>query len=321
MLTISKAQKKEKRARSIVPHKLTKWLSYIGTHDIRHDDRPFLCNCWNVPRIDESKRQYVPYRDCDCTTDSIVTWPLPRFFPSTDGLPLQTLGLFPDIAPDDRTKLNDKIQTKLDAYMNDPQEGDDARKVKQRLQAMLNKAIARGFRHPVNATKTVVGATKQAAETDSSLHAAKLLKAQNDLAVGMDLFTDRARKIYPDMKERDIHRAATNAWPCLCLQILHSKRVDPHDAIVGFSLLYPLTDDILDSPSCDDTAKKSFIKRFGHHVATGEGIAPAAADGSCSTETGPQNQNERKIWYAFSLIERHWPRKHHPALYRALSAL
>lgn len=344
-LQVTQVEKDRQKFRSFFMRMLPKRLLYFGTHDSRHDPRPFLCDCWSSPTVDNAGRQFVPYARCE-KHDAVVDWPLPKFEPDVDGLPLAQLALFPDLGEDNKKRLNDKIQHKLNAYVSSPQDRDDPRKLKARLQSTINKMLAEALRQPgeavqkaqavADAAASAVDGNQSSAQqkssagdkqhSGSSAAVEKLFRAHGELGAALDLFATRAKEACPGMSERDLHRAGTNAWPCLCLQILHGHPVDPHDAIVGFSLLYPLTDDILDSPSIGDAERKDFAKRFGQRIKYGDTSLQKSKSAPCvsaavDTQEKPRSTRERRIWDAFALLEKRWPRKHHPALYRALAGL
>ncbi|ORY74376.1 hypothetical protein BCR37DRAFT_384505 [Protomyces lactucae-debilis] len=135
-----------------------------------------------------------------------------------------------------------------------------------------------------------------------------ILGLQARIDVQMKLFLDKARKIMPSMTDKDLKRAATNVWPCLCFQLLCDMEPDLTDPIVGMSMLYPLTDDLVDDPKLSKEQKASFLRRFGDLVATGKGMH----DGS---------QKERDIWNIFRMIEKNTSRLRFPLTYRSLNDL
>jgi hypothetical protein len=134
------------------------------------------------------------------------------------------------------------------------------------------------------------------------------LGLQEKLDAQMKLFLQRGAQLLPGLSKRDLKRAATNVWPCLCFQLLCGQEAHLTNAIIGMSLLYPLTDDLVDDPSMSKEAKFSFLHRFGELIATGK-----------SKHNG--TKSEQDIWSMFSLIEGDFSRFRFPLIYRSLNDL
>jgi actin-related protein len=138
----------------------------------------------------------------------------------------------------------------------------------------------------------------------------ELLNLQQSIEEEMQRFVKLAHEADPEMSDRDVYRAKTNAWPLFNLQALFGKKVENTGPILGFSMLYPLTDDIMDDMGMDKEVKKDFILRFGRLIAEGE--SPLAH---------PKNPREQKIWRMFHLIEEGVDRGLYPGAYKAMSDL
>lgn len=94
----------------------------------------------------------------------------------------------------------------------------------------------------------------------------------------------------------------------LCLQALDNSHIKITESMIGYSLLYPLTDDMLDLPTYTQEQKKSFLTRFSQLIKTGDAEIEYEAD-------------ETEIWAMFNLIEKQWPRKENSHIYEELLEL
>ncbi|HKQ81782.1 MAG TPA: hypothetical protein VJS42_06275, partial [Steroidobacteraceae bacterium] len=126
------------------------------------------------------------------------------------------------------------------------------------------------------------------------------------LPVGIEL-ARWARHFDPDLSQADIVQAARNAWTACGLQPLLGTRMSLTQAILGYSLIYPYSDNFLDQKSISRDEKLRFAERFGARL-KGEQIAPA-------------NAHEAALWQLVSLIEQQFPRPLYPAVFAALLAI
>lgn len=120
-------------------------------------------------------------------------------------------------------------------------------------------------------------------------------------------FAQRARRFDADLSTDDIIQACRNAWTACGLQPLLGEPMGLTPSIVGYSLLYPYSDNYLD---CEDLAaaeKLRFSRRFLERL-RGETL-PAL------------NRRERAIWDLVSLIESQYPRANYPQVFDCLIAI
>ena len=120
-------------------------------------------------------------------------------------------------------------------------------------------------------------------------------------------FVQEARRFDPEISGMDISQASRNAWVMHSLQILMDQppRVTP--AILGYSLLYPYSDNYLDDPDVPEAAKAAFSQRLVRRLA-GPGVSPA-------------NERERFIWDLVAMIESEFDPKAYPEVFASLIAI
>jgi hypothetical protein len=116
-----------------------------------------------------------------------------------------------------------------------------------------------------------------------------------------------ARQLDPGVSAEDIFQAARNAWTTNGLQAILGLPVRLTPAVFAYSMLYPYTDNYLDSPGISRQAKESFNARFGCRL---------AGDG-----TGPCGAREETIWRLVGLIERQYDRRRYPEVFDSLLAI
>jgi hypothetical protein len=117
-------------------------------------------------------------------------------------------------------------------------------------------------------------------------------------------FIRQARDFDASISIADIYQASRNAWTMNLLQYLFNLPVAVTPAVVGYSLLYPYTDNYLDDPRIPGDAKQAFSRRFRDRL---EG-KPAH----------PANPSEQKIFAAVGLIENQYTRWLYPEIYESL---
>lgn len=126
------------------------------------------------------------------------------------------------------------------------------------------------------------------------------------LPVGTEL-ARWARQFDPALSMADIIQAARNAWTACGLQPLLGVPVKLTASILGYSLLYPYSDNYLDNEEVPAEAKLRFSQRFRCRL-EGE-MLPAEDD------------RERSMWALIALIETEYPRPHYPQVFECLLAI
>jgi len=116
-----------------------------------------------------------------------------------------------------------------------------------------------------------------------------------------------ARRFDESLSMADIVQACRNAWTACGLQPLLAEQVRLTPSILGYSLLYPYTDNFLDRADVSAEAKRKFSERFRERL-RGEGIAA-------------EDDREVALWALVDLIEGQYPREGFPQVFDCLLAI
>ena len=128
----------------------------------------------------------------------------------------------------------------------------------------------------------------------------------NFLPVGTKL-ARWARRFDPSLSMADIVQACRNAWTACGLQPLLGERVELTSSILGYSLLYPYSDNYLDNADVSAEAKLRFSQRFRDRLRGGTIAA--------------QNDHEAAVWTLVQLMEEQYPRTDYPQVFDCLLAI
>lgn len=126
------------------------------------------------------------------------------------------------------------------------------------------------------------------------------------LPVGTGL-SQWARRFDPALAMADIIQACRNAWTACGLQPLVGERIQITPAILGYSLLYPYSDNYLDEQHISVPAKLRFSERFRQRL-HGEPILAV-------------NDREQALWRLVELIEEQFERSSFPQVYNCLLSI
>lgn len=116
-----------------------------------------------------------------------------------------------------------------------------------------------------------------------------------------------ARRFDASLSMGDTIQACRNAWTACGLQPLLGERVGLTSSILGYSLLYPYSDNYLDRTDISAVAKLRFSKRFRDRLRGEELVA--------------RDDREAAIWTLVSLIEEQYPRVLYPHVFHCLLAI
>jgi hypothetical protein len=116
-----------------------------------------------------------------------------------------------------------------------------------------------------------------------------------------------ARAFDPDLSMAGIIQAARNAWTACGLQPLLGVPLALTPSILGYSLLYPYSDNFLDDEEVSDDRKLRFSRRFRRQL-LGEMLAP-------------EDDRERRVWALIALVETEYPRALFPNVFECMLAI
>ena len=120
-------------------------------------------------------------------------------------------------------------------------------------------------------------------------------------------FAQWARRFDSSLSMADTIQACRNAWTVCGIQPLLGDPMRLGPAIIGYSLLYPYSDNFLDNKSISSVQKISFSRRFRHRL--------------CGFNISPRDRHEEKVWAMVRLIERQFPRDLYSQVYECLLAI
>ena len=120
-------------------------------------------------------------------------------------------------------------------------------------------------------------------------------------------FARCSRRFDAGLSMAEIVQACRNAWTVYGLQPLLSQPAEITPSIVGYSLLYPYTDNYLDRADASAAAKQRFCARFRQRLR-----------GECLP---PRDVHESAIWTLVAMIEGQYPRMNFPQVFNSLLAI
>jgi hypothetical protein len=120
-------------------------------------------------------------------------------------------------------------------------------------------------------------------------------------------FARDARAFDPELPLDSLWQALRNVWIGNSLQMLLDKTVVLRPGLFAYSMLYPLTDNLLDDPEVDGAAKRGFNERLGRRLA---GLA-----------AGPARAGDAAISRLVGRIEEEFPRRAFVDVYESLLAI
>ncbi len=120
-------------------------------------------------------------------------------------------------------------------------------------------------------------------------------------------FAQWARRFDPDLSIGDTIQACRNAWTVCGIQPLLGENMQMTPAIIGYSLLYPYSDNYLDSRKFSKERKLEFSARF--------------RDRLCGLDIAALDRHESLVWAMVCLIEDQFPRARFPRVFESLLAI
>jgi hypothetical protein len=120
-------------------------------------------------------------------------------------------------------------------------------------------------------------------------------------------FAREARAFDPDLPLDSLWQALRNVWIGNSLQMLLDLPVTLNPSLFAYSMLYPLTDNLLDDPAVSGPAKRRFNQQLGRRL-SGFAVPPV----------GP---GESAAFRLLGRIEAEYPRRSFPSLHQSLLAI
>ncbi len=120
-------------------------------------------------------------------------------------------------------------------------------------------------------------------------------------------FAQWGKRFDPTLSAADLIQACRNAWTACGLQPLLGEPMSLTPSILGYSMLYPYSDNFLDRSDLSKANKLDFSVRFRNRL---RGLRVAA-----------QTPHEASVWAMVQLIEEEYPRAAFPAVYESLLAI
>jgi hypothetical protein len=116
-----------------------------------------------------------------------------------------------------------------------------------------------------------------------------------------------ARRFDPELSMDGIIQAARNAWTACGLQPLLGVPLALTPSILGYSLIYPYSDNLLDDEDVSGEAKLRFSRRLRRRL-LGE-------------ELPAEDHRERSVWALIALVDMQYPRAFYPNVFESLLAI
>jgi hypothetical protein len=120
-------------------------------------------------------------------------------------------------------------------------------------------------------------------------------------------FARETRAFNPGFRSEDLLQALRNVWISNSLQTLLGLPVSLSPALFAYSMLYPLSDNLLDDPETAAKMKRRFNGWFAQRLA--------------GVRVTPRNLREAAIHCLVGRIEEAFPRSRFPAVYESLLAI
>ncbi|WP_109487261.1 hypothetical protein [Occallatibacter savannae] len=120
-------------------------------------------------------------------------------------------------------------------------------------------------------------------------------------------FAQWATRFDPALAMADVVQSCRNAWTVCGIQPLVGDCMQMTPAIIGYSLLYPYSDNYLDDRRIAKERKLEFSARFRNRL--------------CGLEIAPRDRHEAAVWAMVRLIEGQYPRWQFQRVYESLLAI
>ena len=96
---------------------------------------------------------------------------------------------------------------------------------------------------------------------------------QGSYVLSTEEFVNRVKSGWPEMSDDNIFQALRNVWIMNLIQVIAEKPVELTDSMFAYSMLYPLTDNIMDHKKISKGEKFNFVERLEKRL-KGENVEP-----------------------------------------------
>lgn len=120
-------------------------------------------------------------------------------------------------------------------------------------------------------------------------------------------FTREARDFDSRFSLIDLGQALRNVWIGNCIQMLLDRPVELRHGLFAYSMLYPVTDNLLDDHNVPRSRKRAFNERFGRRLA--------------GLPAGIEDEHDIAVSRLVDQIEEEFPRQQFPSVYASLLAI
>jgi len=168
------------------------------------------------------------------------------------------------------------------------------------------KYARRGGKQRAEAQRRVVGVFPRFATVALGLEDDAVDMLMNGFIPIGTQFAQWARRFDPALPMMDVVQACRNAWTMCGIQPLVGDEMRLTPAIIGYSLLYPYSDNFLDG-GITTQRKLEFSARF--------------RDRLCGLAITARGKHEEAVWAMVRLIELQYPRRQFPRVYECLLAI
>ncbi len=127
---------------------------------------------------------------------------------------------------------------------------------------------------------------------------------QGSYVLSTEEFVKRVKSSWPEMTDENIFQALRNVWIMNLIQVIAQSPVELTDSMFAYSMLYPLTDNIMDHNKISKSEKIKFVQRLEKRL-RGEHIQP-------------QLQEEDDIYHMIELIESQYDRTTYKGVYESI---
>ncbi len=124
--------------------------------------------------------------------------------------------------------------------------------------------------------------------------------------VSKDFFY-KARSFDPQLSPENIYQAMRNVWIMNGIQQMMNVQMEITPSVFGYSMIYPYSDNLLDSPEISSEEKQLFSERFNRRL-----------HGLCEP---PLDFAEERLFKLVEMFEQQFPRSLFPNVYDSLYAI